>query len=217
MIPSSCESSGSYTKEISENYDKQSLTISEMTTGKTRQRRRRSSRKSQQRKRSSVNIRQLSSDVVLKGSVSVTASEDNQSGLSLVQSGNGSIVIERIDEEEPAAMVHQFGSNVLCSYQSGTNGAVIGDELPPPDVNDSGVSASMIVAPKDVHQCGLIPTSSKDASLNVQENDSMELSVADGSDGGSTLVNVTPMEYTQSGLSLDTCGDKVIEIDLIEL
>jgi len=188
-----------------------------MTTGKTRQRRRRSSRKSQQRKRSSVNISQVSSAVVLKGSVSVTASEDNQSGLSLVQSGNGSVVIERIDNEEPAAMVHQFGSDVLCSYQSGSNGAVISDELPPPDANDSVVSASMIVTPTDMHQCGLIPVSSKDASMIVQENDPMELSVADVSDGGSTLVNVTPMEYTQSGLSLDTCGDKVIEIDLIEL
>ena len=45
----------------------------------------------------------------------------------------------------------------------------------------------------------------------------MELSVADGGDGGSTLVDMAPMECTQSGLSLDTSGNKVTEIDLIEL
>ena len=216
--PSSCESSVSYTREIDDSNYNAGMQISERTSGKIRQRRRMSSRKRQGRKRSSSNKSELSSDVVVEGSVSVTLSANDQSQLSLVRSGHASNVSAMIHENIPESEVHQLVPNVVGSYQSGTNCGVIDEELPLPDVNGSGVSASMIVTPTDVHQCGLIPVSSKDASLNVQENDSMELcTAANGSDDGLTLVNETPMEGFQSGLSLNTSGEKVTEIDLIEL
>jgi len=150
-----------------------------------------------------------------------------------VESGNGIIVGEPIDEESGGATtnsfdlvtfasvsgskIHQSGSNAVGSYESSTNrSADIAGEALSPNVNERGLSESMIVTPQDVHQCGLISVSSIDGNLNVQENNSMELSAANESDNGFTVAVVTPLENYQSGMALHTSEDKVIEIKLIE-
>ena len=108
--------------------------------------------------------------------------------------------------------IHQSGSNVVSSYKSSTNRAEISVEVPSPSSNERGLSASVSVTPTYVHQRGLIPVCSKDATFNVQENISTQLSTTIGNDGGLTIANVTPMEDCQARESLDTSQNKVIEI-----
>ena len=149
-----------------------------------------------------------------------------------VQSGNNSIVSQPTDDESAAttksfdlvtsasvssSKIHQSGSNVVGSNESRTNrSGNIGEDAISPAVNECGFSASMLVTPPDVHQSGLISVSSKDDNFIVKENNSMELSAANGSDNGLKVAIVTPMESYQSELILHTSEDKVIETNLIE-
>ena len=95
----------------------------------------------------------------------------------------------------------------LC--ERGTDGAEIGEDISS-NIDEPGLSASMIGTSTEVHQCLMIPVSSKDANPNVKENISMELAAANGNDGGLTISSDTAMEGSQSGLSLYTTEDKVV-------